>query len=200
MSMRDQIVTAAERLIRTEGLARATTRNIAAVAGCSEGTIYRHFRSQEDVFLAVLTERMPQFITVMRGIVGEAGKGDNRSNLSAIMRSALEFYQETIPINVAIFAEPKILERYRTWMRENNVGPHRGIEQLADYLAKEQEAGRISREVSPPAAAGMLLGSCYLRAYSKQFAEVMPRSDNKFISDTVSLILQGIANSDAGTR
>jgi AcrR family transcriptional regulator len=192
MSMRDQIVTAAEKLIRTEGLARATTRNIAAGAGCSEGTIYRHFRSQEDVFLAVLTERMPQFVTVMRGIAGDVGKGDVRNNLSAVMRSALEFYQATIPINVAIFAEPKILDRYRTWMREHNVGPHRGVEQLAGYLAKEQQAGRISGEISPPAAAGLLLGSCYLRAYSKQFAEVTPRSDNKFVSDTISLLFHGI--------
>jgi AcrR family transcriptional regulator len=192
MSMRDQIVTAAEHLIRTEGLARATTRNIASVAGCSEGTIYRHFRSQEDVFLAVLTERMPEFVTVMRGITADAGRGDVRSNLSTIMRSALEFYQSTIPINVSIFAEPKILDRYRAWMRENNVGPHRGVEQLADYLTKEQEAGRISGEISPLAAAGLLLGYCYLRAYSKQFAEVTPRSDNKFISDTISLLFQGI--------
>jgi hypothetical protein len=135
---------------------------------------------------------MPQFVTVMRGIAGDVGKGDVRNNLSAVMRSALEFYQATIPINVAIFAEPKILDRYRTWMRENNVGPHRGVEQLAGYLAKEQQAGRISGEISPPAAAGLLLGSCYLRAYSKQFAEVTPRSDNKFVSDTISLLFHGI--------
>lgn len=167
-------------------------------AGCSEGTIYRHFRSKEDVFLAVLTERMPKFLTVMRGIADDAGAGDVRSNLSTVMKSALEFYQVTIPITVAIFAEPQLLTQHRSWMQENNVGPHRGIESLAEYIAKEQAAGRISAAITPVAAAGLMLGACYLRAYSKQFADVTPRSDNKFIADTITLLFQGMDSREAG--
>jgi AcrR family transcriptional regulator len=192
VSMREQIVTVAEKIIRTDGLAHATTRSIAMHAGCSEGTIYRHFRSKEDVFIAVLTERLPKFATVMKSIASEPGQGDARGNLSAVMRSALEFYQVTIPVNVAIFAEPQMLSQHRNWMQEHNVGPHRGVELLAEYIAKEQASGRLSAAASPIAAASMMLGSCYLRAYSKQFADVTPRSDNKFISDTIALIFGGM--------
>lgn len=193
MSMREQIVTVAEKLIRTEGLAHATTRSIAMHAGCSEGTIYRHFRSKEDVFIAVLTERLPKFSAVMKDITGSPGQGDVRGNISTLMRSALEFYQVTIPVNVAIFAEPQMLNQHRDWMQEHNVGPHRGIELLATYIEKEQALGRIGEAFSPIAAANLMLGSCYLRAYSKQFMDVAPRSDNKFIADTVSLLCQGMA-------
>jgi len=191
-SMRERIVTVAENLIRTEGLTHTTTRNIATGAGCSEGTIYRHFGSKEDVFLAVLTERMPQFLSLVRSIAEGGGREDLRTTLSAVMRSALEFYQVTIPITVAIFAEPRMLNQYRAWMRENNVGPQRGVELLADYLAKEQASGRISGQITPTAAAALLLGACYLRAYSRQFAEVTPRSDNKFVADTIGLLFQGM--------
>src|SRR5437763_3197150 len=136
--MREQIVTVAEKLIRTEGLAHATTRSIAMHAGCSEGTIYRHFRSKEDVFIAVVQERLPKFAAVMKSVAGEPGTGEVRARLAALMRAALDFYQVTIPVNVAIFAEPQMLSQHRNWMQEHNVGPHRGVELLAEYIEKEQ--------------------------------------------------------------
>ena len=200
MNMRDKIVTVAEKIIETDGLTHATTRRIATLAGCSEGTIYRHFRSKEDVFMAVLAERRPSFLAVMRVIPDNVGKGDVRSNLAAVMRSALDFFQVTIPMNSAIFAEPKLLSQHRTWMQENNVGPHRGVELLAEYIVKEQAWGRIDAGVTPVAASGLLLGACYLRAYSKQFAEVAPRSDSKFVSETVALLFQGMGSPAPGMR
>jgi AcrR family transcriptional regulator len=167
-------------------------------AGCSEGTIYRHFRSKEDVFIAVVTERLPKFAAVMKGVAGEPGTGDVRARLSALMRAALDFYQATIPVNVAIFAEPQMLSQHRNWMQEHNVGPHRGVELLAEYIEKEQAIGRVRASASPSAAASLMLGACYLRAYSKQFADVTPRSDNKFISDTIALLFQGMDAPAAG--
>jgi AcrR family transcriptional regulator len=196
--MREQIVTVAEKLIRTEGLAHATTRSIAMHAGCSEGTIYRHFRSKEDVFIAVVQERLPKFAAVMQSVAGEPGTGDVRARLSALMRAVLDFYQVTIPVNVAIFAEPQMLSQHRNWMQEHNVGPHRGVELVAEYIEKEQAIGRIRASASPSAAASVMLGSCYLRAYSKQFADVTPRSDNKFIADTIALLFQGMDAPAAG--
>jgi len=190
--MREKILTVAAELLRTDGLAHTTTRSIAMHAGCSEGTIYRHFKSKEEVFLAVLSERMPEFIPLMRSISSQVREGDFSGNLASIMKSALDFYQATIPINAAIFAEPQLLNHYRNWMKANNVGPHRAVDLLADYITREQEAGRADREASPAAAAQLLLGSCYLRAYSRQFAAVVPASDNKFIADTIALLVRGM--------
>jgi AcrR family transcriptional regulator len=190
--MRAQILTVAEELMRTDGLAHATTRSIAAHAGCSEGTIYRHFKSKEDIFLAVLSERMPDFLPMMRGISENVGRGSVGSRLGSVMRSALSFYKATIPITVSIFAEPQLLNQYRKWMNSNNVGPHRAVELLADYISREQAAGRVNPLVNALSAAETLLGACYLRAYSRQFAAVAPTSDNKFIADTIALLLRGM--------
>ncbi|MET8700350.1 TetR/AcrR family transcriptional regulator [Kitasatospora sp. NPDC058032] len=171
MSMREQIVDAAERVIRDLGLARCTTKEIAEVAGCSEGTIYRHFRSKEDVFLAVLAERLPGLLPVLRALPEEVtSEGEVRAALQQVAEEALAFYRESMPMLLSVFAEPKLLDRHREWMQANNAGPHRAAELLADYLRRAQRADLVSRDADPVAAAQLLLGACYLAAYGGVFA------------------------------
>ena len=57
MSTRERILTAAAEVMRTKGLARSTTKEIARASGFSEATLYKHFANQEELFLAVLGER-----------------------------------------------------------------------------------------------------------------------------------------------
>ncbi len=171
MSMREQIVDAAEQVIRDLGLARCTTKEIAEVAGCSEGTIYRHFRSKEDVFLAVLAERLPGLLPVLRALPEEIGsEGEVRASLQEVAEEALAFYRASMPMLLSVFAEPKLLDRHREWMRANNAGPHRAAELLADYLRRAQREDLVSRDADPVAAAQLLLGACYLAAYGGVFA------------------------------
>ena len=67
---RVRIVDAAHELMLTIGLARATTKEIAKAAGCSEAALYKHFASKEDLFVTVLKERLPK--------LGAAGGGAGR--------------------------------------------------------------------------------------------------------------------------
>lgn len=52
-SRRDQILQEAARLFGTQGFDATTIRDIAAAAGILGGSIYYHFSSKEDIFLAV---------------------------------------------------------------------------------------------------------------------------------------------------
>lgn len=56
---RVRLLDAAHHLMLTVGLARATTKEIARAAGCSEAALYKHFASKEELFIQVLTERLP---------------------------------------------------------------------------------------------------------------------------------------------
>ncbi|MGH7224633.1 MAG: TetR/AcrR family transcriptional regulator, partial [Gemmataceae bacterium] len=49
---RQKILDAAQRLLETDGLARLTTKELAAAAGCAEGTLFKHFRGKEDIIIA----------------------------------------------------------------------------------------------------------------------------------------------------
>ncbi len=62
---RDTILEAARRIIDEQGLQAATTRNIAELAGCAEGTIYRHFEDKHDLFLELLAGSAPEFLSLI---------------------------------------------------------------------------------------------------------------------------------------
>lgn len=56
MHTKDLILQTAKELISEVGFHRTTTAQLAKKAGISEGTIYRHFESKEDILLAILKE------------------------------------------------------------------------------------------------------------------------------------------------
>jgi DNA-binding transcriptional regulator YbjK len=56
---RQQLLEAATTVFSERGFARATTKEIAKVAGVAEGTIYRHFADKRDLFYAPLAPRAP---------------------------------------------------------------------------------------------------------------------------------------------
>jgi AcrR family transcriptional regulator len=129
--MRERILDVAEQVIRGDGLTHATTRRIAVMAGCSEGTVYRHFKSKDDVFLAVLTERI-KILGTAQSVFDNAGTGDARKNLTLAMTSVLDFYNLTIPITAALLSDPRLIARQKELMRENNIGL-RPLTELTGY-------------------------------------------------------------------
>src|SRR5689334_4701322 len=100
--------------MRTRGLARATTKEIARAAGYSEATLYKHFRDKAELFIDVLRERLPSLLPLLQEMTARAGEGTLRANLVELARSAVLFYQESMVMNVSIFAEPRLLAAHRT--------------------------------------------------------------------------------------
>ncbi len=197
VTMRDRILESAECVMRQRGLAGSTTRRIAEVARCSEGTLYRYFNSKEDLFLAVLMERMPGFIPALRELHGQVGKETIRQNLEAVTLAGLAFFNESIPVSTSIFAEPQLLKRHQAWMQQANSGPHRGIQLLADYLREEQRLGRIREAADAQTAATLLLGACYIRALSSSFVQPDATSEAEFARHLVETLLGGIEGQTA---
>jgi AcrR family transcriptional regulator len=72
----------------------------------SEGTIYNYFASKEDLFLCTLTQLRSGFVTLMRELHERAGTGTVSSTLSSVAQSALDFYDEAIPMGASFFADP----------------------------------------------------------------------------------------------
>lgn len=193
--MKDHILQAAERVMRSRGLSKATTREIAREAGCSEGTLYNHFRDKEDLFLEVLRERLPEFITALIELQQRAGTHTVRSNLEDLARAALPFFGDLIPITASIFSEPSLLAHHRRALREKNVGPHRAYEALAAYLREEQRLGRVDPRASLPGTAALLIGACYHYAFLRHLVgeDRLPLPEDRFVRDTVRTLVDGLA-------
>ncbi|MFD8147433.1 TetR/AcrR family transcriptional regulator [Streptomyces sp. NPDC059708] len=168
----ERLLDAAETLMRTIGLANTTTKAIAREAGCSEAALYKHYANKEELFVRVLMERTPNAGPLMAALDADAGPGGDalREALADIARHASLFYAEAMPMAASLFAEPALLTRHREGVREIGAGPHVVRDALEGRLRRELGAGRLRADADPRAAAALLLGACFQRAFFLHFS------------------------------
>ncbi|GAA2347323.1 hypothetical protein GCM10009854_25480 [Saccharopolyspora halophila] len=153
MSTRDRMLDAAARVMRTRGLARAATKEIAKGAGFSEAALYKHFQDKTDLFLGVLPERAPNdLMTLLTALPDRAGTGELRRNLVEVTAVATGFYADTFPIAASLFSEPSLLEAHRNALRERDAGPQLVREALT--LPRRRAASRRARPARGPGRRG----------------------------------------------
>lgn len=195
---RVRIVDAARELMLSLGLARTTTKEIAKAAGCSEAALYKHFSSKEELFVTVLDERLPKLGALLSTLSVNPGRAGVEENLTDIARQAALFYEQTFPMAASLYAEPQLKRRHEEAMREMRTGPHKPIEGLAAYLRAEQQAGRISPDADPYAAASLLLGACAQRAFAYEATPDRrpPQPLDEFAAGLARTLLRGISVAD----
>ncbi|APU13429.1 MULTISPECIES: TetR/AcrR family transcriptional regulator [Actinoalloteichus] len=166
METTERILDAAARVMREEGLAKTTTKEIARAAGCSEALLYKHFADKQEIFVRVLTERMPP-IAMDPGMVGQ---GSVTGNLRVIVEGLLRFYAQSFPIAASIFSSPSLLAAHRESMNARQKGPHLAAAAVRSYLDAEIAAGRVSSTVDTDAVAVTLTGAAMFEAFLAAFA------------------------------
>ncbi|CAN5171562.1 TetR/AcrR family transcriptional regulator [soil metagenome] len=157
MSTRDTILTAAATVMREQGILRATTKEIAREAGYSEALLYKHFADKQELFMAVLQERVT-------GLVNPAdlvGTGEVRGNLIDIVRGLMEFYRLSFPMSASLFSDASLLGAWRDGIVEKGGGPRVPLRMLQAYLEAEQQLGRVPAKADVEAIAVALCGAAF---------------------------------------
>ncbi|MFD2768090.1 TetR/AcrR family transcriptional regulator [Micromonospora eburnea] len=167
MSTRERILDAAEQILRTRGVALATTKEIAQASKVSEPTLYKYFDDKEQLLLAVLKERLPGLsrISVRPGI------GDVENNLAELAHAVLDFYQQSIPMLGALLADPQRMAAHRVAMNRHRGGPDKAVAIFANYLRAEQAIERINPDADPDATASLLIGACFHEAFLRYYSQ-----------------------------
>lgn len=188
MSTRDRILDGAAEVMRTRGLANTTTKEIAKAAGLSEAMLYKVFQDKVDLFLGVLTERLPRIAVLHDGPAEHLGHGTMQENLRRLVAELLSYYLESFPIAASVFSDPELLTRHREALRERGAGPHMVVEGVAGYLAAEQQAGRVAPTARPDVVSELLVGACFHRAFLIRFAgeTATPDRIGRFATGVVS--------------
>ncbi|MCR9079685.1 MAG: TetR/AcrR family transcriptional regulator [Hyphomonadaceae bacterium] len=75
---RPKIERAALKLFISEGVDAATTREIADVAGVSEGALYRHYKGKDELALALFMETHNRLAEMMQDAFSQAGTIEER--------------------------------------------------------------------------------------------------------------------------
>jgi AcrR family transcriptional regulator len=194
---REDILGAAARIMRTEGYARATTKEIARAAGYSEAALYKHFQDKTEIFLRVLEEEMPGLAALLARLDQRAGAGDVRGNLEELVVTALRFYADTFPIAVSLYSSRALLAAHRDRLREIGRGPRTPEELLTRYLEAEQRLGRLAPTADPRAMAQLLLGVCFQQGFLFDFAGDAPAEAQ--LADLARRLVATVLGATAGT-
>jgi AcrR family transcriptional regulator len=175
--MRQRILLAAAQVLREQGFAETTTREIARVAGVSEGSIYNHFPSKTAVIAATMAELTGGIRDAMARLLSQAGQNTVAGNLTEMAQAQIRFLVELLPITGPTLGNHEL----RDWLREGGPspgaavppGPVLGHAGLIAYLEAEQRAGRLSADAKPPYLAAALVGA----ALEYAFLTLLTRSD-----------------------
>jgi len=138
MSTRDRILDAAATVLRERGIARATTKEIARAAGCSEALLYKHFADKQELFLGVLSERAPRLDAPAELV----GHGTVEENVTTLVGQLLAFYVRSFPMAASILGAPELLAAHREGLGRRGAGPQGPALQVQAYLDAETPARR----------------------------------------------------------
>ena len=193
MGTRDVILDAAAEVMRTRGLANATTREIAKTAGYSEATLYKHFSGKVELLVAVLHERSPALTQLARALTGAQGN-DLVGDLTRIAGAAIAFYTQAFPMLASIFSDPSILAAHNEGLRQVGAGPHKPNEAVIGYLRGEQRRGTVRADADLYAAAALLLGACFQHAFLGHMSWADRRSDEEAAKSFATLLASSLAS------
>ncbi|MGD0635244.1 MAG: TetR/AcrR family transcriptional regulator [Beijerinckiaceae bacterium] len=161
---RQEIAAVAERVFFTHGFTDTTMQIIAAEAGASKETLYRHFGCKEALFSEIVENRANHFLERLDenlrkpGSVREVLHDLGSRLLDAMMRS------DSLCLSRVVIAEvPRNPDLGRIFYEQ---GPERVQKRLTQYLAIAHERGEL-RCADPLLAARLFLGAIFSHYYIK---------------------------------
>lgn len=183
-----------ERIIRTafetfaaQGYARTTTRNLAAAAGVTEVTLFRHFGTKEKLFTEVVEHYGGSSLA---GEFEAELKGDYRSDLQIMGQHFIKIVMERSKIMRLIFCEIQHFPELGPTLALN---PRHFRAMLSRYLTQQMERG-VVRQINTEAAAQAFWGM--ILAYSQTidlFNEKIPGdlTPEEVVNHFIDIFIEG---------
>lgn len=187
---RRRILQAAAQVFAAQGYTGATTRGIAEAAGVSELTLFRHFGSKKNLFLAAIQRHSA--IPGIEAALASQLSGDPHQDLTLIgthfLGTLTERRQELL---MTLYEAGRIPEVRQVSAQV----PRQQREMLASYLHRQTETGQL-RELDPSMMAQAFLGMLFAYAiYQALFDETTLDEETirSRVDFFVEVFLQGVS-------
>ncbi len=151
-----EIIKAACRRIDEKGIQELTTKNLAADLGLSEAALYRHFRSKNEILLALLDFFYLQLKPRVARALAEKGTAPER--LERFMLAPISLFAENPAVVGVIFSDgifhfdQVLREKIQEIIQFNQ-------QTLVGILAEGQQKGEFRQDVLAAQLAPMVMGS-----------------------------------------
>jgi len=150
---RGRLLAAAEARFRRFGYKRTTIEDIATEASTGKGSVYLHFESKQDVYMAVVEQSLDRFIDAAEQVVARPGTAPER--LRALVELTADHYGQDELLHSSLFGETDLVggdvarmaaERQRQRIRVV----------LEDMLTVGKSEGSVRADIDPAPTAAVL--------------------------------------------
>jgi AcrR family transcriptional regulator len=159
---RERVLKTAYQTFASEGIA-VPLDEIARRAGVGAGTVYRHFPTKDDLFRAVIEDRMGQIVLDGRKLIGESDPGE-----------ALFDFLRALVLRWGAEDRGLVEALAGAGVGWGSAGPEAEAEfmaLLADLLHAAQQAGTARAEVTVDEAKTLMIGCQAMQGYNNGLAE-----------------------------
>jgi AcrR family transcriptional regulator len=186
MDVRQALLRAAVKVFAETGTRGATTRRIAREAGVNEVTLFRHFRSKDDLMGAALEAFASQAI----GRALPDRPADPERELGEWCRA---HHRELYRVRALIRKSMGEFEQHPAYCTHGMRASVRISDELTDYLQRLRRAGLATRAFDARAAAAMLMGALFTDAIGRDTTpERYPYSMRQAVAKYVAMLLDAI--------
>lgn len=214
-----EILRAAREVFLERGV-QGTAREVALLAGCSEGTIFHRFGSKMELFREAMRydDDEPAWIRIL---IEGAGYGDVRETMELAGLAAVRFFERVMPLSMMSWSAPQTRHRaadsaeaderdapakskasaktkaepasISELMGGPRSGIRRGFEHVKRFFEIEMAAGRI-RDCDPDVIARVYTGTIVnFVFFGTVFEQEQLQDKERFIKRAVALLWDGIA-------
>ncbi len=159
---RERLLDAAEEKFRRHGYKRTTIDDITATAGTGKGSLYLHFESKQEIYLAVVRRTLERFVARAAKVLQSSAPVPQR--MQHLIRLTVDHYGRDELLHASLFGsdlvEGEVSRMAATVQRE------RMIALLEQTLVAGQRERAVRTNIDPAAAAAILfeIGWAIVRA------------------------------------
>ena len=183
---RQEIIRAAVEVFARNGFGGSTTREIAENAGISEAMIYSHFRNKQDLYTAIIDERLQESEPLYYPLDAMRNKDDPRVFTTIVANYLRRHSEDPTFLRLLLFSVAGPVRKF--------------FEFLADYIGERIKEGAI-KPVNPEISSRCLLGMVHYFVVLREILgdDALNTIDyNEAVETIVNIFCQGIL-ADAST-
>ena len=192
---RQEIIRAAMEVFARNGFGGSTTREIAENAGISEAMIYSHFRNKQDLYTAIIDEKLQESEPLYYPLDAMRNKDDPRVFITIVSNYLRRQSEDTTFLRLLLFSALEGHELASMFV----AGPVRKFfEFLSEYIRDRIDEGAL-KPINPEITSRCLLGMVH---YFVLLREVLgddtlnPIDPAEVIETIVKIFCQGILADD----
>jgi len=182
---RDAIVEIAQRSFVANGYAGTSMSEIAAKLGGSKGTLYNHFKSKEELFVAVVEKKCRQIENLLNAAEIESG-GDLRTALTTFGERFLEYILSEDSVATYRLATAEAVRFPELGRAIYTSGVQKSRARLAEFLEHAREAGQLRRHADIVIATEQFFELCTAGIHRRRLWNLVRKATSEEIRTNVA--------------